>query len=121
MKVGDLVTLSASGRKTDKIYEGHKKYFQGPHSHYYTLCEEDRQKFMAYWENPKAGQRVIGLVTRVEEKRDQYYSYEDGGWMPSDTVKLRFHVAWQANPKALATMEHIRGHLKFIKRGRARA
>ncbi len=111
MKVGDLVTLSAAGKKVQDVEHRHRTFFKGPHSSYWSLCPDDHKRFKSYWNNNK----MVGLVTEVrkgagrvrwnqEERR-----YETG-------TSYTFYIAWQANPKPMATTRHSRSHLKFVSR-----
>ena len=88
MNIGDLVTLSSAGKSIRRVADQHKRFFRGPNSTYYGLCDEDRKRFLDYWQ------------------RDRYV-------YRTSTV---YEIAWQANPKAMATTKHSRGHLKFVKK-----
>ena len=60
MKVGDLVTLSAAGRKTQDVEARHKRFFVGPKSNYWNLAAEGQyvtdtntDYWVAWQANPK--------------------------------------------------------------------
>ncbi len=112
MDVGDLVTLSAAGRKIDRIVTEHKRFFRGPDSSYYGLCSEDSKRFNSYW-----GGSVVGLITKVYREPINRYDYLEGGYV-QDSERVSYWVAWQANPKGMAALRQTRGHLKFVKRGK---
>jgi len=64
---------------------------------------------------------MVGLVTAIVEMSGRYqYDWEKHEYA---TVKrIAYHVAWQANPKALAEpTRHSRSHLKFAKKGKKNA
>ena len=112
MNVGDLVTLSAVGKDTNRVTDQHKRFFRGPKSTYYGLGDEDNRRFQDYWQNDK----MVGLVTAIVEMSGRYqYDWEREEYA---TVKrMAYQVAWQANPKALTEpTRHSRGHLKFVKK-----
>ena len=110
MNVGDLVTLSAVGKDTKHVIDTHKRFFRGPGSTYYGLCPEDRERFGKYWEN-----KIVGLVTAVAEHRGRgQWDWQEERYVYK--ASMSYEVAWQANPKALATTKHSRSHLKFVKK-----
>ena len=113
MDVGDLVTLSSAARKVDRIILEHKRFFRGPDSSYYGLCSEDKKRFNEYWGNEK----MVGLITKIYREPINRYDYEAGGYV-QESERVTYYVAWQANPKGMATLRQTRGHLKFVKRGR---
>ena len=111
MKVGDLVTLSSAGKGIRRVTDQHKRFFRGPQSTYYGLCPEDRERFGKYW----AANKMVGLVTAVEERQGRgQYDWDKKQYVYAKSVFYR--IAWQANPTALATTKHSRGHLKFVKK-----
>ena len=111
MQVGDLVTLSAAGKGIRRVADEHKRFFRGTASSYYGLCADDLDRFLDYWQND----RVVGLVTAVVESAGRYqYDWDKKQYI--STKSMNYHIAWQANPKALATTKHSRGHLKFVKK-----
>ncbi|MBO67312.1 MAG: hypothetical protein CL398_03280 [Acidiferrobacteraceae bacterium] len=115
MNVGDLVTLSAAGKKTDKVIAQHKQYFRGPESSYYGLCSEDKKRFNEYWENDK----VVGLITNIWRNPIKRYCWQSQEYIQDgDREKVIYYVAWQANPRPMRTDQHPRSHLKFVKRGK---
>lgn len=100
MKVGDLVTLSAIGKNTQKIYLCHRRYFG------------EWRDFDQYWRSDKQ----IGLVTKITRKPRRHWSYAEGGYIPEPDA-IYYEVAWQANPRGMVSAAfHIRTHLKFVKK-----
>ncbi len=111
MKVGDLVTLSAAGMKTDKVIDQHKRYFRSVNSDYYNFCSEDRKRWSDYWE----GEKSLGLIVEVLKQPIHGYDWDIGGYTVTGE-KIMYQVAWQANPKSMIAERHTRSHLKFAKR-----
>tara|TARA_Y100000296_G_scaffold68983_1_gene82472 strand:- start:775 stop:1125 length:351 start_codon:yes stop_codon:yes gene_type:complete len=111
MNIGDLVTLSSAGKSIQRVTDQHKRFFRGPNSTYYGLCDEDRERFLDYWQKDQ----MVGLVTKVvqREGRGQYDWEAERYVYRTSTV---YEIAWQANPEAMATSKHSRGHLKFVKK-----
>ena len=111
MNVGDLVTLSAVGKNTQHVIDKHKGFFRGPGSNYYSLCADDLDRFHDYWQNNK----VVGLVTAIVESAGRHqYDWEEKRYISRKTVT--YQIAWQANPKGMTSMRHMRSHLKFVKK-----
>ena len=108
MKVGDLVTLSASGRKTGFIERDHKAFFRSAASSYWNLCAADRAKFQNYWCN---GQ-IVGMVAQVKRTAGDQYDPHSGRYITKET--LSYYIAWQADPTPMRQIRHGRNHLKFI-------
>ena len=108
MKVGDLVTLSASGRKTGFIERDHKTFFRSAASSYWQLCAADRAKFQDYWHN---GQ-VVGMVAQVVSSPGDQYDQHTGRYINKET--LSYYIVWQADPTPMRQIRHGRNHLKFI-------
>jgi hypothetical protein len=100
VRVGDLVTLSASARNIGKIKWEQQKWFAmagfypnlNPHN------KEEWNKWIAYWN----GTDMVGLIVRI----DQFSIIAD------------YYVAWMANPSPGAQSLHIRSHLKFVSKGK---
>ena len=113
MKVGDLVTLSAAGKKIQDVERKHASFFRGPGSSYWNLTPQDHKRFKSYWTND----RMVGLVTRVTERTGRT-TYDWDRKMYVSTTGVSYFVAWQMNPKPLAETMHTRGHLKFAARGK---
>jgi len=111
MQVGDLVTLSTAGKKIRRVADQHRRFFWGPNSGYYVMCEEDRKRFYNYWQD----NQMVGLVTKIVEKDSRpQYDWEKKRHVYKTSTS--YEIAWQANPKVLAMTTHSRGHLKFVKR-----
>ena len=112
MKVGDLVTLSAAGRKTQDVEARHKRFFVGPKSNYWNLAAEDTDRFHIYWDGVG---KIVGLITKITNRHGRTRWDSDVGQYVTDT-NTDYWVAWQANPKPLSATQHRRGHLKFVKK-----
>ena len=111
MNVGDLVTLSAVGKDTQHVIDKHKRFFRGPNTGHYGLCAEDLDRFHDYWQNG----RVVGLVTAVVESAGRHqYDWDKRQYI--STKSVAYQIAWQANPKGMTSMRHMRSHLKFVKK-----
>jgi len=111
LNIGDLVTLSSAGKNIQRVTDQHKRFFRGPNSTYYGLCDDDFERFSDYW----GKEQMVGLVTKVVQRqgRGQYDWDKERYVYKTNTM---YEVAWQANPKAMATTKHSRGHLKFVKK-----
>ena len=111
MNIGDLVTLSSAGKNIQRVGDQHKRFFHGPNSTYYRLCDDDRKRFLDYWNKDQ----MVGLVTKVVQRQGRpQYDWEKERYVYKTSTQ--YEIAWQANPKAMATTKHSRGHLKFIKK-----
>ena len=114
MKVGDLVTLSASGLQVERIRSMHINFFGGRHRWSGRLMGENRNKFVDYWDNRK----MVGLITSVRREPIQSYDWRKREYVTTGE-DIIYHVAWQANPKGMGSAhKHIRSHLKFVKKGK---
>ena len=99
MNVGDLVTLSASGRNIVKIKWEQQRWFADGGIARFPRNPEEWSRWVAYWN----GADMVGLIVRINQH----------------TVGISdYYVAWMANPSPGAQSLHVRSHLKFVSKGK---
>ena len=76
MQVGDLVTLSAAGKKIEEIRLTHRRWFKANASKYGRMTKAEQISWLDYWENDK----MLGMIQRVEKKYRRLWNYEEGRW-----------------------------------------
>ena len=116
MQVGDLVTLSAAGKKIEEIRLTHRRWFKANASKYGRMTKAEQISWLDYWENDK----MLGMIQRVEKKYRRLWNYEQGRWeVPEDTEKLGippkvfYYVRWFANGRNKQTKQ-LRQHIKYV-------